>query len=162
MVSVIYCNSGTWFIQKKICQHNSCMEYNISTTTLFSLPGNQECYTLIFVSFQVWLTTSISLRSLKTVFIHVDQRVILEVTLMNCCLTSIIMDDICVYSAQAQGLLCEEAGNYGDNVKYCGYCVHHYKKLVRRATHRTMTVLTENTLVSLGLDSRYCRIYLTL
>lgn len=33
-------------------------------------------------------------------------------------------------SAQAQGLLCEEAGNYGDNVKYCGYCVHHYKKLV--------------------------------
>lgn len=34
------------------------------------------------------------------------------------------------FSAQAQGLLCEEAGNYGDNVKYCGYCVHHYKKLV--------------------------------
>lgn len=108
------------------------------------------------------LQACISLRSPKTVFIHVDQRMILEVTLMNCCLTSIIMDNICVYSAQAQGLLCEEAGNYGDNVKYCGYCVHHYKKLVRRATHRTMTVLTENTLVSLGLDSRYCRIYLTL
>ena len=35
-------------------------------------------------------------------------------------------------SAQAHGHLCEEAGNYGDNVKYCGYCVHHYKKLVSR------------------------------
>ncbi|XP_052683072.1 protein AF-10-like [Crassostrea angulata] len=38
-----------------------------------------------------------------------------------------------VTCAQAQGLLCEEAGNYGDNVKYCGYCVHHYKKLKRDA-----------------------------
>ena len=37
-------------------------------------------------------------------------------------------------SAQAHGHLCEEAGNYGDNVKYCGYCVHHYKKLVSMAT----------------------------
>ncbi|XP_014782469.1 protein AF-10 isoform X2 [Octopus bimaculoides] len=34
-----------------------------------------------------------------------------------------------VTCAQAQGLLCEEAGNYGDNVKYCGYCMYHYKKL---------------------------------
>ena len=34
------------------------------------------------------------------------------------------------FSAQAQGLLCEEAGNYGDNVKYCGYCSYHFKKLV--------------------------------
>lgn len=34
-----------------------------------------------------------------------------------------------VTCAQAQGLLCEEAGNYGDNVKYCGYCLYHYKKL---------------------------------
>ncbi|XP_041365724.1 protein AF-17-like [Gigantopelta aegis] len=34
-----------------------------------------------------------------------------------------------VTCAQSQGLLCEEAGNYGDNVKYCGYCVYHYKKL---------------------------------
>ena len=34
-------------------------------------------------------------------------------------------------SAQGQGLLCEEKGHYGDNVKYCGYCTYHYKKLVR-------------------------------
>ncbi|KAL3832772.1 hypothetical protein ACJMK2_024386 [Sinanodonta woodiana] len=38
-----------------------------------------------------------------------------------------------VTCAQAQGLLCEEAGNYGDNVKYCGYCHHHYKKLKKDA-----------------------------
>ena len=37
-----------------------------------------------------------------------------------------------VTCAQALGLLCEEAGNYMDNVKYCGYCQHHYSKLVRR------------------------------
>lgn len=28
------------------------------------------------------------------------------------------------------GLLCEEAGNYLDNVKYCGYCQYHFSKLV--------------------------------
>lgn len=36
-----------------------------------------------------------------------------------------------VTCAQQLGLLCEEAGNYLDNVKYCGYCQHHYSKLVR-------------------------------
>lgn len=41
-----------------------------------------------------------------------------------------VINNFFFFSAQAQGLLCEEAGNYGDNVKYCGYCVHHYKKLV--------------------------------
>lgn len=35
-----------------------------------------------------------------------------------------------VTCAQGLGLLCEEAGNYFDNVKYCGYCQHHYSKLV--------------------------------
>lgn len=35
-----------------------------------------------------------------------------------------------VTCAQSLGLLCEEAGNYLDNVKYCGYCQHHYGKLV--------------------------------
>lgn len=35
-----------------------------------------------------------------------------------------------VTCAQQQGLLCEEAGNYSDNVKYCGYCQDHYTKLV--------------------------------
>jgi len=34
-----------------------------------------------------------------------------------------------VTCAQGLGLLCEEAGNYLDNVKYCGYCHHHYTKL---------------------------------
>lgn len=34
-----------------------------------------------------------------------------------------------VTCAQTQGLLCEEAGNM-DNVKYCGYCQHHYGKMV--------------------------------
>ncbi|XP_015791835.1 protein AF-10 isoform X2 [Tetranychus urticae] len=34
-----------------------------------------------------------------------------------------------VTCAQAAGLLCEEAGNFNDNVKYCGYCTHHYHKL---------------------------------
>lgn len=37
-----------------------------------------------------------------------------------------------VTCAQQLGLLCEEAGNYLDNVKYCGYCQHHYSKLVSR------------------------------
>lgn len=36
-----------------------------------------------------------------------------------------------VTCAQAAGLLCEEAGNYMDNVKYCGYCPYHYQKLKR-------------------------------
>lgn len=35
-----------------------------------------------------------------------------------------------VTCAQAMGLLCEEAGNYLDNVKYCGYCQYHFSKLV--------------------------------
>lgn len=36
-----------------------------------------------------------------------------------------------VTCAQSAGLLCEEAGNYMDNVKYCGYCQYHYQKIVR-------------------------------
>ncbi|KAB7496052.1 Protein AF-10 [Armadillidium nasatum] len=44
-----------------------------------------------------------------------------------------------VTCAQAMGLLCEEAGNYLDNVKYCGYCQYHYNKLLpnfqRRGSH---------------------------
>lgn len=36
-----------------------------------------------------------------------------------------------VTCAQTMGLLCEEAGNYLDNVKYCGYCEQHYTKIVR-------------------------------
>lgn len=32
------------------------------------------------------------------------------------------------------GLLCEEEGPGADNVKYCGYCKHHYNKMVSRTT----------------------------
>jgi len=43
----------------------------------------------------------------------------------------IVIDGVVMlFSAQAQGLLCEEAGNYSDSVKYCGYCSSHYKKVV--------------------------------
>ena len=35
-----------------------------------------------------------------------------------------------VTCAQSAGLLCEEAGNYQDNVKYCGYCDYHYQRIV--------------------------------
>lgn len=41
-----------------------------------------------------------------------------------------------VTCAQGLGLLCEEAGNYLDNVKYCGYCQHHYSKLVSSYSHK--------------------------
>lgn len=36
-----------------------------------------------------------------------------------------------VFSAQMAGLLCEEEGPEADNVKYCGYCKHHYNKMVK-------------------------------
>ncbi|KAK2705748.1 protein AF-10-like isoform X2 [Artemia franciscana] len=34
-----------------------------------------------------------------------------------------------VTCGQMEGLLCEEAGNHGDNVKYNGYCNHHLSKV---------------------------------
>lgn len=34
-----------------------------------------------------------------------------------------------VTCAQTAGLLCEEAGQGSDNVIYCGYCKHHFRKL---------------------------------
>ncbi|XP_044752489.1 protein AF-10 isoform X6 [Coccinella septempunctata] len=34
-----------------------------------------------------------------------------------------------VTCGQSLGLLCEEAGSFLDNVKYCGYCQYHYSKL---------------------------------
>ncbi|XP_076461022.1 uncharacterized protein LOC143293713 isoform X2 [Babylonia areolata] len=43
-----------------------------------------------------------------------------------------------VTCAQGQGLLCEESGNSGDNVKYCGYCSHHYKKLKKDVNIKTI------------------------
>ncbi|XP_015601287.1 protein AF-10 isoform X3 [Cephus cinctus] len=47
-----------------------------------------------------------------------------------------------VTCAQALGLLCEEAGNYLDNVKYCGYCQHHYSKLVSKSKKKGGNVKT--------------------
>ena len=40
-----------------------------------------------------------------------------------------------VTCAQSAGLLCEEAGNYQDNVKYCGYCDYHYQRIVRNKSN---------------------------
>lgn len=45
-----------------------------------------------------------------------------------------------VTCAQTLGLLCEEAGNYWDNVKYCGYCQYHYSKLVSRKGFNVKTI----------------------
>ncbi|XP_049885478.1 protein AF-10 isoform X3 [Pectinophora gossypiella] len=45
-----------------------------------------------------------------------------------------------VTCAQSLGLLCEEAGNYLDNVKYCGYCQHHYGKLVSKKGGNVKTI----------------------
>ena len=47
-----------------------------------------------------------------------------------------------VFSAQQLGLLCEEAGNY-DNVKYCGYCSYHFKKLVSSIFPADVTIFVE-------------------
>ncbi|CAH1113743.1 unnamed protein product [Psylliodes chrysocephalus] len=43
-----------------------------------------------------------------------------------------------VTCAQGLGLLCEEAGNYLDNVKYCGYCQYHYSKLKKGGNVKTI------------------------
>ncbi|KAK5645665.1 hypothetical protein RI129_004129 [Pyrocoelia pectoralis] len=55
-----------------------------------------------------------------------------------------------VTCAQTLGLLCEEAGNYLDNVKYCGYCQHHYSKLKKGGNVKTIPpykpISTENHL----------------
>ncbi|CAG06148.1 unnamed protein product, partial [Tetraodon nigroviridis] len=37
-----------------------------------------------------------------------------------------------VTCAQMAGLLCEEEGPGADNVKYCGYCKHHYNKMQKK------------------------------
>lgn len=43
-----------------------------------------------------------------------------------------------VTCAQSMGLLCEEAGNYLDNVKYCGYCQYHFSKLRKGSNVKTI------------------------
>ncbi|XP_074025329.1 coiled coil domain containing protein Alhambra isoform X7 [Leptinotarsa decemlineata] len=52
-----------------------------------------------------------------------------------------------VTCAQGVGLLCEEAGNYLDNVKYCGYCQHHYSKLPK--VENTQSMITNQPVVAL-------------
>uniref|UniRef100_A0A1B0FKT3 PHD-type domain-containing protein n=1 Tax=Glossina morsitans morsitans TaxID=37546 RepID=A0A1B0FKT3_GLOMM len=47
-----------------------------------------------------------------------------------------------VACAQSLSLLCGEAGNYLDNVKYCGYCQHHYSKLKKGGNVKTMPPYT--------------------
>ncbi|KAG7485732.1 AF-17 isoform X1 [Solea senegalensis] len=49
-----------------------------------------------------------------------------------------------VTCAQMAGLLCEEEGPEADNVKYCGYCKHHYNKLQKklRSSENTSTSFT--------------------
>ncbi|KAM8880557.1 protein AF-17-like isoform 2-T2 [Spinachia spinachia] len=37
-----------------------------------------------------------------------------------------------VTCAQMAGLLCEEEGPEADNVKYCGYCKHHYNRMQKK------------------------------
>ncbi|XP_022079953.1 protein AF-10-like isoform X2 [Acanthaster planci] len=43
-----------------------------------------------------------------------------------------------VTCAQQDGLLCEEAGSYNDNVKYTGYCSYHYTKLNKNKDIKTI------------------------
>ncbi|XP_038076887.1 protein AF-10-like [Patiria miniata] len=43
-----------------------------------------------------------------------------------------------VTCAQQDGLLCEEAGPYNDNVKYTGYCSYHYTKLNKNKDIKTI------------------------
>ncbi|XP_033639654.1 protein AF-10-like isoform X3 [Asterias rubens] len=43
-----------------------------------------------------------------------------------------------VTCAQQDGFLCEEAGQYNDNVKYTGYCSYHYNKLKKDKDIKTI------------------------
>uniref|UniRef100_A0A131XWQ0 Putative phd finger protein af10 n=2 Tax=Ixodes ricinus TaxID=34613 RepID=A0A131XWQ0_IXORI len=69
----------------------------------------------------------------KTCFICEQQRHESKASIGACmqCNKSGCKQYFHVTCAQAAGLLCEEAGNYMDNVKYCGYCPYHYQKLKR-------------------------------
>lgn len=59
-------------------------------------------------------------------------------------------------SAQMAGLLCEEEGPEADNVKYCGYCKHHYNKMVRGPAFITTSLLCTPVLYSLSLKNKNC------
>lgn len=57
-------------------------------------------------------------------------------------------------SAQAAGLLCEEKSNYNDNVKYCGYCSHHYQKLVSLIVHQSSIFFIQRIKINLIEERR--------
>ncbi|KAK2705746.1 protein AF-10-like isoform X3 [Artemia franciscana] len=48
-----------------------------------------------------------------------------------------------VTCGQMEGLLCEEAGNHGDNVKYNGYCNHHLSKVSSSGDLISSSVIVE-------------------
>uniref|UniRef100_A0A3B4Z2R7 MLLT10 histone lysine methyltransferase DOT1L cofactor n=1 Tax=Stegastes partitus TaxID=144197 RepID=A0A3B4Z2R7_9TELE len=48
-----------------------------------------------------------------------------------------------VTCAQMAGLLCEEEGPEADNVKYCGYCKHHYNKMVKKTQKHDESILMQ-------------------
>uniref|UniRef100_A0A224YZA5 Mixed-lineage leukemia protein n=1 Tax=Rhipicephalus zambeziensis TaxID=60191 RepID=A0A224YZA5_9ACAR len=59
-----------------------------------------------------------------------------------------------VTCAQAAGLLCEEAGNYMDNVKYCGYCPYHYQKVVSAKRDNNIKIIPAFKPIPAECDSR--------
>ncbi|XP_037292062.2 coiled coil domain containing protein Alhambra isoform X3 [Rhipicephalus microplus] len=59
-----------------------------------------------------------------------------------------------VTCAQAAGLLCEEAGNYMDNVKYCGYCPYHYQKVVSTKRDNNIKIIPAFKPIPAECDSR--------
>ncbi|XP_075990485.1 coiled coil domain containing protein Alhambra isoform X2 [Anticarsia gemmatalis] len=76
----------------------------------------------------------------KTCYICADQGKSHRATAGACmqCNKSGCKQQFHVTCAQGLGLLCEEAGNYLDNVKYCGYCQHHYSKLKKGGNVKTI------------------------
>ncbi len=70
-------------------------------------------------------------KAVKKKFDNSEQSLIVVIVFFKGCKTSFH-----VTCAQSAGLLCEEAGNYMDNVKYCGYCQHHFQRIVRLAMNQ--------------------------
>ena len=56
-----------------------------------------------------------------------------------------------VTCAQGAGLLCEEAGNYQNSVKFCGYCDDHYQllneKKAKNDTNDNLEILDDANII---------------